>query len=144
MRLAYVRTSKHDKDTTITRLTQAATTGGWQLQKGVSLPSGGAVYQICRWAGRTKVPSFGTVCVPIKVYVIGMEPSTHIRNLVELGGEAAYSRMPRCQLRPPSCSERTLAGPVHAGVQRTSALQKVRISRQARASRLPCYEHEER
>jgi hypothetical protein len=35
------------------------------------------------------------------------------------GGEAAYSRMPRCQLRAPSCSERTLAGPVRAGVRRT-------------------------
>lgn len=48
MRLAYVRTSKHDKDTTIARLTQAGAAEGWQMQKGVSLPSGGVVYQICR------------------------------------------------------------------------------------------------
>ncbi len=48
MKLAYVRTSKHDKDTTIARLNEAGTAEGWQMQKGVSLPSGGVVYQICR------------------------------------------------------------------------------------------------
>ncbi len=48
MKLAYVRTSKHDKDTTIARLNEAGTAEGWQMQKGVALPSGGVVYQICR------------------------------------------------------------------------------------------------
>lgn len=48
MKLAYIRTSKHDRDATIARLTQAAASGGWQLQKGVDLPSGGVVYQICK------------------------------------------------------------------------------------------------
>lgn len=48
MKLAYVRTSKHDKDTTIARLTEAATAAGWPLQKGVSLPAGGVMYQVCK------------------------------------------------------------------------------------------------
>lgn len=48
MKLAYVRTSKHDRDTTIARLTEAGSAGGWQLQQGVALPSGGVVYQVCK------------------------------------------------------------------------------------------------
>jgi glutaredoxin len=48
MKLAYVRTSRHDRETTIARLTEAGAAGGWQLQKGVSLPSGGVVYQACK------------------------------------------------------------------------------------------------
>jgi glutaredoxin 3 len=48
MKLAYVRTSKHDRATTIARLTEAGASGGWQVQKGVELPSGGVVYQICK------------------------------------------------------------------------------------------------
>jgi len=48
MRLAYVRTSKHDRASTIERLTKAAADSGWQLQPGVSLPSGGVVYQVCK------------------------------------------------------------------------------------------------
>ncbi len=48
MKLAYIRTSKHDRSTTISRLTQTAESAGWQLQKGVELPSGGIVYQVCK------------------------------------------------------------------------------------------------
>jgi glutaredoxin 3 len=48
MKLAYVRTSKHDKETTIARLAKAGTEGGWQLQPGVALPSGGVLYQVCK------------------------------------------------------------------------------------------------
>jgi len=48
MKLAYVRTSKHDMPTTIARLTEAGSGNGWQLQKGVALPSGGMMYQVCK------------------------------------------------------------------------------------------------
>ncbi len=48
MKLAYVRTSKHDRQTTVARLTEAGAAAGWQLQEGVPLPSGGVVYQVCK------------------------------------------------------------------------------------------------